>query len=85
MTEFYWNGMKVTEEEMNQLANAQQEYMIENINAIRDVLEVSEDTASAIHYLRTRSRWTEEKEQELIDRDRVGNPIPLHDVLSGEF
>lgn len=46
---------------------------------------VSAPTANAIYYLRSRSRWTEEKEQELIDRDHWGNPIPLNMVLTGEF
>lgn len=84
-TELWINGVQVTDEEFMQALDESQERMIEVENNIREAFGVSPDTASAIFYLRGRSRWTEEKEQELIDRDKAGNPISLGDVLSGEF
>lgn len=85
MTELWFNGMQVSEEEFNQMLNDSQEFMIEEEKKIKEKFHVSDDTASAILYLRSRSRWTLEKETELIERDHAGNPISLGAVLSGEF
>lgn len=86
MTEFFVNGEQVeNEEEFVRAVNAAQEIMIEQEKIIAETHGVSANTASAIFYLRTRSRWTLDKERELIDRDHAGNPISLGVVLSGEF
>lgn len=85
MTELYFNGKLVSEEEFEQMLNDSQEYMIEREQEIKEKFGVSENTASAILYLRSRSRWTPEKEAELIERDKAGNPISLGAVLAGEF
>jgi hypothetical protein len=86
MTEFFINGTQVeNEEEFIDMLNKSQEHMVEMEKNIADTFEVSADTASAILYFRGRSRWTWEKEKELIDRDRAGDPISLGVVLSGEF
>lgn len=74
-----------SEDELNQLMDAWQEDMMKEQVSIKDQFGVSLGTASAIQYLRTRSRYTPEKELLLITRDREGNPIPLMDVLSGRF
>lgn len=84
--EIYFNNTRLNSvSELNSVMDAWQDSMVEEERRIIDELEVSPNTASAILYLRSRSRWTVAKEQELISRDRAGNPIPLGDVLSGEF
>lgn len=85
MTEFVFNGVSMSEEEFNQALEESQEFMVAQEKEIREKYGVSENTASAILYLRSRSRWTLEKENELVERDKVGNPIPLGKVLRGEF
>lgn len=72
-------------EELNRIMDEWQNAIIAEHTAISKEFGVSDNTASAIQYLRTRSRWTPEKELELIERDRAGNPIPLSNVTSGEF
>ena len=62
-----------------------QDSMYQEQEEIASEFGVSHTTASAIQYLRTRSRWTQEKEDELISRDKTSNPISLGDVLTGEF
>lgn len=85
MTEFVFNGVSMTEEEFNQALNDSQDFMIKEEKRIQEEYGVTENTASAILYLRGRSRWTLKKENKLITRDKAGNPIPLGKVLSGEF
>lgn len=85
MTEFSFNGVEMDQESFMEALDLAQESMMESESAIRQQYGVSDQTASAIFYLRGRSRWSEEKEQELVDRDRAGNPISLGAVLSGEF
>lgn len=86
MTEFFVNGEQMEDDEaFNRALDEAQDRMIEAEKLIQNQFSVSEETASAIFYLRTRSRWTPEKEIELIERDHTGRPIPLGQVLSGEF
>lgn len=85
MTEFSFNGVEMDQESFMEALDLAQESMMESESAIRQQYGVSGQTASAIFYLRGRSRWSEEKEKELVDRDRAGNPISLGAVLSGEF
>lgn len=84
-TEFFFNGEKVTEDEMYDRLDESQLLMEKEEERAAQDYGVSKQTASAICYLRTRSRWTREKEQELVDRDKAGNPISLNTVLSGDF
>lgn len=85
-TEIFLNGEKLSgPEELNQLMNQWQEAMIAEQAEIQSEFGVSQPTAGAIQYLRSRSRWTPEKELQLIARDLLGDPIPLENVLSGEF
>lgn len=72
-------------DELNAIMAEWQDAMIAEQKEISEKLGVSDGTAAAIQYLRTRSRWTPEKELELIERDKVGNSIPLSTVLTGEF
>ena len=86
MPEYWIDGRRVEKEDA--LADAlteAQEYMISKEFELVDTLGVTLDTASAILYLRSRSRWTPEKEQELIDRDLSGDPISLGKILGGVF
>jgi hypothetical protein len=46
-------------------------------------LGISHKAASAICYLRTRSRWTQEKEDYLVKLDKEGKELP--NVLAGDF
>jgi hypothetical protein len=55
----------------------------EEIDNIQEEHQISSACAAAVWYLRSRSRWTEEKEQQLINMDRRGEPIP--NVGAGEF
>lgn len=85
MTEFVFDGVELDREAfLGALAEAQ-DHMIDAEKEIRINYGVSRNTASAIFYLRGRSRWTLEKEQELVDRDHAGDPISLGMVLSGEY
>lgn len=84
-TEFVFNGVKVTEEEFQTLLKESAQAMAVQEEALVKAYGISEETAGAIVYLRSRSRWTEAKEQELIERDKAGNPIALAVVLRGEF
>ncbi len=46
-------------------------------------LGISINASCVILYLRTRSRWTKEKEDHLIQLDKEGKELP--NVLAGEF
>lgn len=46
-------------------------YMIE----LAHELGISEDHAEQVHYLRSRSRWTQELEDELIRMGKCGEPL----------
>lgn len=82
----YLNGEKLSDEaELFEALDQAQERMVAEIAEVEREFGVSPNTADAIVYLRSRSRWTPQKEVELIERDRAGNPIPLGKVLSGEF
>lgn len=65
------------------MMDAWQDAMIEETGKVARELEVSENCASSVIYLRTRSRWTQEKEDQLIQWDREGTELP--NVFSGEF
>ena len=84
--EFFVNGIRMQDErEFTDALDTMHETLTMDQAALQENLGVSEETASAIQYLRSRSRWTPEKELELIVRDKEGDPIPLGYVLSGEF
>lgn len=85
MPEFFFNGKRVTEDEMNRLIEASAGAIMREEAEVMREFNVTQYTAAGIVYLRGRSRWTQEKENELINRDHAGNPIPLNSVLSGDF
>lgn len=70
-------------DELTELMGEWQDAMIEDQKDIAKTLNVSLGAASSIQYLRTRSRWTQNKENELVRLDQAGEKFP--DVLSGDF
>ena len=68
---------------MGDAINILQEETDRAIEAEAETLGVSFNDMSLVHYLRSRSRWTQEKEDYLIELAREGKPLP--NVLSGEF
>ena len=52
------------------------ESLQEETKQISESLGVSMGCASDIQYLRTRSRWSQELENNLIDMDKKGLPLP---------
>lgn len=80
----YFNGKKVSEEELMELLKASQEATVQ---AEADILAsypgIDEQCASYICYLRSRSRWTIAKELELVRMNRAKEPLP--NVYAGDF
>jgi hypothetical protein len=75
-----------TKEQMRAFSEAQAAAFDETWEYIKqeaEKLKVNEEDMSLIYYLRTRSRWTQEKEDHLIELSRNGQPLP--NVLAGEF
>ena len=73
-------------EKMEQFQKAMdqlQDSMIEEEKRIAEEFSISKKAASAILYLRSRSRWTQEKEDHLIRLDKNGEELP--NVLAGDF
>ena len=60
----------------NKVMDASQEAMLEDQKNIAKLLNVTLYTAGLIQYLRTWSRWTEEKEAELVRLDQAGETMP---------
>lgn len=60
-------------------------YTAAQIYTLAQDLGVSVAVATDILYLRTRARHTPEREQELIDADKRGYPIPTRDVRNGTW
>lgn len=56
--------------------NKQQDEYVKQEQEIQDTLNVSEPYALAIWYLRTRSRWTQELEDKLIQMHNDGEKCP---------
>jgi hypothetical protein len=74
-----------TEKELKFITEAfleMQHEMLAEQEELAEALNVSMACAADVQYLRTRSRWTLEKEKELIRLHKEGNPP---NVLSGEF
>ena len=84
VTEFFINGEKMgSEEEFASVIQKMDEEAAERTAELRDGLRCSQECAEKISYLRSRSRWTLEKELHLLQLDSAGEPLP--DVYSGEF
>lgn len=70
---------------VNEVMSEVQDSWVEEIKQMAKNLRVSEGVAGDIWYLRTRSRWTQDLENQLIAADQAGNPIDSGAVLSGEW
>jgi len=51
---------------------------------LADELKVNNETANNIHYLRSRSRWSQELENKLIQADQAGKPFTFSQVINHE-
>lgn len=60
-----------------------QEQTTKYIEEEADRLHLTLGEMSDIYYLRTRSRWTQEKEDYLIQLAKEGKPFP--NIMAGEF
>ena len=72
-------GMEKFQQVMDTLADASNEHAAKEAAQ----LNISSHDMESIQYLRTRSRWTQEKEDHLIRLAKAGEKLP--NVLSGEF
>ncbi len=70
---------------VNDLMGAVQDAWVREIIDISRSLGVSDQVAQDIWYLRTRSRWTQELEDQLVAAARAGKPIDSVKVCSGEW
>ena len=68
-------NMKVLQDFMDEVINE----LNKETNKIANELNVSIRCASDIVYLRTRSRWSEKLESELIELYKNGNPPNIYD------
>ena len=59
-----------------ELMNNQACEMNQHIREVAEKLGVSEGVAQDIVYLRTRSRWSQEKENHLLALAKAGQPLP---------
>lgn len=69
--------------EFNRTMDLWQDAMVQDQKNIAKAFDISLSDAGLIQYLRTRSRWTQEKEDELIRLAKAGEELP--NVLAGEF
>jgi hypothetical protein len=72
-----------TMEAFTEVMDMWQDAMDNERNSLVKELGVSTQCAGYVQYLRTRSRWTQEKEDQLIELDKKGQELP--NVLSGAF
>ena len=80
---FFLNGIELPDEKIDEVMDELQDiYELAQQQTAKE-LELNEDDAGLILYLRSRSRWTQEKENYLIQLSKEGKKLP--NVLSGEF
>lgn len=74
------------EETMNKFQSVMDEYQesfVKYIQSVANELEITDDCASSVVYLRSRSRWSQELEDELISLYRKGTPPNMCDFGCG--
>lgn len=59
-----------------ELMNAGMDETVKEIERVAEELKVNDSFASAIVYLRTRSRWTQELENKLVEMAKAGESCP---------
>lgn len=67
----------------NDLMNDINDNMVDYTEKVAQELGINKHDAVSIVYLRSRSRWTQEKEDHLIQLSKHGKSLP--NVLTGEF
>ena len=70
---------------LNEMMNATQDAWAEEIKQIAKDFGISESTAGDVWYLRTRSRWTQDLENQLVEAYHAGKPIDSGDVLGRQI
>ena len=70
------NGVSMNEEEMQKAMDEYAEVTNQYIDEVAAEKKVSFQCANLIVYLRSRARWTQEKEDELVAIDHAGDPLP---------
>jgi len=80
---YFINSVEVNEIGFNDYINRLQDCYDEELEIMARELNISTQDASAILYLRSRSRWTQEKEDYLLKLAREHKKLP--NVFSGEF
>lgn len=70
-------------DELNNLMADIQDANVKYWQELSKELNISYQCAMYVCYLRGRSRWTQEKENQLIKMDQAGETLP--NVLAGDF
>jgi len=70
-------------EEFQKVMNKVNDAMVKDAESIAEEFGISIGQASNIRYLRTRSRWTQEKEDYLIKLAQENKELP--NVFAGDF
>lgn len=63
-------------DQLNKTMDRIHKEMLKEVNSLAQEKSISLDTASDILYLRSRSRWSQEKEDYLIALDKAGLKTP---------
>lgn len=63
-------------EALNEFFDAQCAAQEEEVQSIQNDYSMTPEYAAAIWYLRTRSRWTQELEEQLVSMCRANDPCP---------
>lgn len=69
--------------EFNEMMDTMHDEQMAYIKTEAEKLGINDSDMSLIFYLRTRSRWTQAKEDHLIQLSKDGKELP--NVLAGEF
>jgi len=72
---------KETMDSFQEAMDSYRDAMVKHIRGIATELDISEDCAMDVWYLRSRGRWTEELETELIRLHKNGTPPNICDWL----
>ena len=72
-------------EEFQELMDEYHDEITDYIHNLSIKLGVSEGVARDIWYLRTRSRWTQDLENQIIAAAKAGNPINSIKICNGEW
>jgi hypothetical protein len=80
---YFINSIEVNETDFNDYIHELQDVYERELEVMAFELNISTQDAALILYLRSRSRWTQEKEDYLLKLAREHKKLP--NVFSGEF